>query len=415
MCASFDFNDTQCMKNWLYFENHKNGIRPRANNPLATFSEFPSIYRPGSPAYNIPFFKVPRTNCLLYYSNSADEALKNYFFKDDSVHFPVHPVNLENSSIPHIEEFLKFPVLKLSKVHPTSSTRTVFIMNDDLPPHCIKGHTDLKITRWRRHMEMRKVIQAIAVTSSFEQAAVFQNYSKVAYYPESIGVVYGGKKKKDWGFIVREMRAKPHIEYPYKMIPLCSFYVRNDNETTLLEELLEKSGIPPKKFILEEILYPLLTGWIKIYMNTGILLEPHGQNIILELNEETNQILRFAHRDFDCETNIDLANENGFNTDLLNPKDLFTTKGREDLPQGSRVSILFDNSVKVPLEAIVKLANEVYKIPQKEIRNDVKTYLFDNFPIFMKKHLPPSCTAYNYKDTRKGRKVISYENTSGWR
>ncbi len=415
MFTSSYFDEIKCMINWLYFENHKNGIRPRANNPLATFSEFPCIYRPGSQAYNIPLFNVPVKNCRLFYSNSADEALKNYYFKNNSVNFPVHPVNLDNSSVPNIDEILKFSVLKYSKVHPTSSTRTVFIMDNDLPPHCVKGHTDLKITRWRRHMEMRKIIQAITVTSLFEEASIFHNYSKVAYYPESIGAVYGGNRKKDWGFIIREMRAKPHIGYPYKMIPLCSLYVCDDNEKTLLEELIEKSRIRPKEFILEEVLYPLLTGWIKIYMNTGVLLEPHGQNIIIEFNEGTNQILRFAHRDFDCETNIDLAHDNGLNIDLLNPKDLFTTEGSEDLPQGSRVSIIFDNSVKVPLEAIAKIANDVYKIPQKEIQSDIKTYLYDNFPIFMKKHLPPSYTAYNYKDTSKGKKVICYKNNSGWR
>ena len=178
MFTSSYFDEIKCMINWLYFENHKNGIRPRANNPLATFSEFPCIYRPGSQAYNIPLFNVPVKNCRLFYSNSADEALKNYYFKNNSVNFPVHPVNLDNSSVPNIDEILKFSVLKYSKVHPTSSTRTVFIMDNDLPPHCVKGHTDLKITRWRRHMEMRKIIQAITVTSLFEEASIFHNYSK---------------------------------------------------------------------------------------------------------------------------------------------------------------------------------------------------------------------------------------------
>ena len=160
------------LEKWLQYENTRHGIVSRENNPLATYSEFPERFRPGSSAYNLPLFTLKSDECLICRSHYPDPLLEKKYFSDRTVEFPVHPVNLQNPSIPNIEKVAEHVFCNIT-VLPTASTRTVYVSDESLPPHCLKPHTDLRITRWRRHMEKRKVKHAIAITKMLEESQVF--------------------------------------------------------------------------------------------------------------------------------------------------------------------------------------------------------------------------------------------------
>lgn len=401
---------------WLELENFRNGIQPRSSNPQATYTEFPEMYRPGAAPYEIPAYTVARQMCKVFASHKAAlDLVARYLPSADTVVFPVHPVNLSNPSIPHIHEVTSYPLLSSIQVRPTSSTRTVFVLDEALTPHCLKPHTDLTITRWRRHMEARKVAHAVAVTKIFENAKVFSEYPKVAFYPESIGVVYGGQDSKDWGFIIRQMQSYPPRSESVQMTPLCSLYIGDSENAPILLDLIAKSGMNPREYILKELLLPILEGWAKIYLETGVLLEPHGQNVIVEIDSATQKIQRFAHRDFDCEVNQDIAQSANISLEDLNVRDLFTTDGDAETPKGSRLSIIYDNSIKVPFNAIADLATSHYGISKEDLRQECVQFLRSNFPE-LTSHFPPNGIAYQYsKDTNNNKCVIEKADPELWR
>jgi hypothetical protein len=45
-----------------------------------------------------------------------------------------------------------------------------------------------------------------------------------------------------------------------------------------------RAGAAPYEYIMEEIIYPWIKGWADIYLETGIMLEPHGQNVVVEID-----------------------------------------------------------------------------------------------------------------------------------
>jgi siderophore synthetase component len=395
-------------KTFLDFENYANGIEPRPNNPLATFSAFPEKYQPGAKPYDLLVYDVDRQKCLIFTSDKVDPRLLEFYLpKEGKVKFVVHPINLDHPTMLHINEIKQLAGSTIL-ASPTSSTRTVFVLNqDNLPTHCLKPHADLFITRWRRHMEKRKVMQAIAITKILEKTKAFKEDKTLAYFPESIGVVYGKDQKEDWGYIVREMDSSPKLDQKRSYIPLNSLYMpnkKNPDDDPYLVQIINKHKKDPDKFI-KELLTNLIDGWVKVYLETGVLLEPHGQNVIVEFSEDEKDLIRFSHRDFDCEVNQDIAKANGFDIHELYENNLFSTNGDKYTPKGAHLSIIYDNSFKVVLEKISALAETKYGIKKNELRAYIKNYMQTKHNDFLK-HFPENEKCYNWQKMPDGTKVI---------
>jgi hypothetical protein len=393
---------------FLAFENFANGIEPRPNNPLATFSAFPEKYQPGAKPYNLLVYEVDRQKCLIFTSDEVDKSLLEFYLpKEGKIKFVVHPVNLDHPNMLNIEEIKQLASTTIL-VSPTSSTRTVFVLNqDDLPDHCLKPHADLFITRWRRHMEKRKVLQAVAITKMLEKSNAFKEDKTLAYFAESIGVVYGKDKKDDWGYIVREMESSPKLDLKRSYVPLNSLYMpdkREPKQDPYLVLIINKHKKDPENFI-KEILTKLIDGWVKVYLETGILLEPHGQNVVIEFSEDEKDIIRFSHRDFDCEVNEDIAKANGFDTSELYEKNLFSNDGDKFTPKGAHLSIIYDNSFKVVLEKIANLAETKYGIKKDTLKAFIINYMKTKHSEFLK-YFPDNQKCYNWQKLPDGTKVI---------
>jgi hypothetical protein len=76
--------------------------------------------------------------------------------------------------------------------------------------------------------------------------------------------------------------------------------------------LAEKAGLSPREFITRELIDRFVEQWVTLAVDYGILMEPHGQNLMLELNRRGKFTGRFVHRDF-----------GGFNIDLRHVRDHF--------------------------------------------------------------------------------------------
>ncbi len=81
------------------------------------------------------------------------------------------------------------------------------------------------------------------------------------------------------------------------MIPGFALYGKDffdPQKPELLFELIGEAN--PVTFVLDHIMLPVVRQWIACYLNFGFMLEPHGQNLILETDRD-GKILRTVHRD----------------------------------------------------------------------------------------------------------------------
>ncbi|MBS3905313.1 MAG: hypothetical protein KGZ39_08315 [Simkania sp.] len=385
---------------WIYFERYVNGIQPRPNNPLATYSELEPQYRPNSSAdsFQVPNFQIPKKNVMVLCSSDINPKIFNHYLSNEHASLAVHPQISKDLSVNKMQEIVSHPKASDIVVSPTASSRTVFVLDPHLPPHCLKLHCPIQITRSTRHLEKRKIEHSITVSNALAHSTAMRANPAFAYFPESLGIVYGNAFDS-WGFLVRDMTPRPYLPNS-SFIPLFSLYspdVAHPNRPPLLHELIGESGVDPEQCILQQIFFPLLKCWVDVYTNTGILLEAHGQNVCLELSE-SGQISRFIFRDFDTYVNKDIYTEKHKGSlEGLNPYELFQSKDTEEAPQGTTVSLIYDQAMRVPFDRIAEIAEKTYHIPKQRLQSACRSYLRQIFPEG-DLHFPKGGKVFNYAE-----------------
>lgn len=374
------------LQKWLDYENFANGIGSRKNNSSGAYNEFEEKYQPGHgrKGFCLNRFYVPRSDCVSFSSGYVDEKLFSKYIRRNKVLFPVHPQALKNPSLYKIAQIARLR-FKSKKAIPTASTRTVFIDRSS-PPHCVKLHSHLVVTRWTREVKAHSISHAVKITAIFEKTRVFEDIKKVAYFPESLGAALG-YGENDWGYIVREMQAKPFVKRlkDAQMIPLNTLYCVNhkrSSSTPKLVKLIKKSGIEPKKYVVQKLIMPLLLGWIKVYEKTGVLLEPHGQNVCVQLKK--SKPARFIFRDFDTPVNLEHYSKTGLNTNGLDGSTCFTNMDNVDgFPRGTLLSLFLDQSVRSMLDSVAEVTNEHFGVSVSDIQKSVRRRLQKKAPAFL--------------------------------
>lgn len=381
---------------WLNLERYRNGIQPRANNPLATYSELDPKFRPNSSttSFKVPLFEIPQSSATVYRGSILSQQIAAKYLSTKSSYLAVHPQTCEDLTIPHLSEIVT-KEKEVVDVAPTASSRTVFVLDPNLPAHCLKLHFPFQITRSKRSLTEKTIEHSIKVSNCLTNSVVFKKNPRIGFLPESLGIAFGNSDRS-WGFLVREMTPFPHVSSTSTLVPLFSLYspdTRNPEDSPLLLGLIEKSGIEPADFILEKIFFPLLSCWVDTFLETGVLLEAHGQNTCIELDEE-HLPKRIIFRDFDTYVNQEIREKQGLPLDGLM---LFDNEDTERKPHGCILSIIYDQAMRVPFDRIAELAEKHYGIPQAFFQKKCTAYFHDIFPE-SHLHFPRDRKVYNYKE-----------------
>jgi hypothetical protein len=381
---------TNKIKSWLHFERFTNGIQPRANNSLATYSELAPEYRPNNPSpyFSVPLFKISKERCTIYRTRDLDPRIEQRYITPTQVFFAVHPQIVTNPQVKYIKEITSYPQQTLHAA-PTASSRTLFAV-DTLPEHCIKLHFPQQITRSIRHLEKRKVELGLNLSADIAQ---IQN-PFFGYLPETLGVVY----QDAWGFLVRQMTPLPLRNPTSSLVPLFALYspdTKNPNRPPVLKEMIEKSGMLPAQFILEKLFYPLLLAWGQAFIERGILLEAHGQNTLFELDAHGIPT-RVIFRDFDTYVNREIREKRGLPIEGLE-NGLFRNEDFPTHPQGSIMSLIYDNAMRVPFDRIADFAKAEYGISKNMLQEYCRQFLHETYPEIAN-YFPKGCKVYNYPE-----------------
>jgi hypothetical protein len=287
---------------FVYLDRYRNeGTRTYSNH--ADYTEAQEEYRPDTiyQSFDLVLFEVPYDQMIVYSANPPHELSVSYLNKE-KVMFAIHPQVLELCpDDPYVQHTLSLCTCqKHISVIPSSSTRTLYVENHGTP-HALKVHFPFKVSRYGRKMRDEVLEQAINVSQELENG-IGQLDDRFAFLRELIAVVHKNLppvsvRGENWGYLVRDMRPFPDVDRKTQLIPGFALYGKDyfdPNVSLLLYDLLGDRN--PVTFILENIMLPIIRHWVGCFLHFGYLLEPHGQNVILEVDGDYT-ISRIVHRD----------------------------------------------------------------------------------------------------------------------
>ncbi|MBX7065758.1 MAG: hypothetical protein K1X28_00865 [Parachlamydiales bacterium] len=332
---------------------------------------------------------------MIYPSAILDEDLRKFYVNGTTVKFAVHPQVASDGNVENIPAITQFPVENL-EVTATSSSRTVAVLKtpeEVLPDHFVKLHFPYQITRSVRHLERRKLEHSVTVTDELAKSALCKSEKSFAFFPESLGIVFG-QGEQSWGYLIREMTPYPRSPENRMIVPLFALYTPSsklqEDQKLIIEELIEKSGQDPEAYLLENIYFPILKNWAAVFLQTGVLLEAHGQNTCFEFDDQ-GKFKRIVFRDFDTHVNKEIRDKNGLSMSGFNPYEVFSRA----VDDGSHFSLIYDQAMKVPFDKLADFAEKRYKIPRAKLQEKCRSFLKDVFPGGCA-YFPTSRKVYNY-------------------
>ena len=305
-----------------YLERYRNeGTRTYSTH--SHYSEAETAYQPGCGAesFSLPVYKIPRRYLNIYTANPAED-LTHRYLHDSYAMFCVHP-QVRNKCrddryLQVIEQQGEIGTGLL--VEPSSSTRTLLVR--DQVPHALKVHFPFRVSRYGRKMRDEVIEQAVAVSLEIEENIEHFDES-FGFLPEVIGVSCRNfdepcDRGENWGYLVRDMRPLPAIFEERFYVPGFALYGRDfldPKRELLLWDLI--GSAEPLEFVLENLMLPIIRHWVHCFRSSGFMLEPHGQNVLLEL-DSTSRVTRIVHRDLSVGIDMRWRQHQGFSSEHLN-------------------------------------------------------------------------------------------------
>lgn len=216
---------------------------------------------------------------------------------NDRVLFPVHP-----ASVAHYQDLLSQlgatnaceDGLRIWAV-PTSSLRTFLAWPDRAPEQALFVKTSLHSPiLGDRRLHLSRVAHSVGL-SSLVQRSLAVLPAGLGYFPETLGLV--PRRMPDSGVIVRSI--PPEIKANRLVAaPLFSLMGGRTMQPLFLS-MLERSGMRPMDLIEDVLCAQFARLWLETTLRFGLILEAHGQDLMLALSLDMNPLGRFYYRDFE--------------------------------------------------------------------------------------------------------------------
>ncbi|KAL6063815.1 hypothetical protein QOT17_011311 [Balamuthia mandrillaris] len=315
---------------------------------------------------------VPREDVNVHLVDPCN-AVKTDFLLDGGqyVKFCLHP-QFEHAG-GEFDDLKPYERLEDEPVAPTSSSRTLYPFNKE---YDIKVHCPVRLSRYNRGIGDKMARHYLETT----RALATVNLPFFAYMAETLAVIFPAKEgKRSHGYVVRERDPLPRIGgKPRLLMPCFALYSKDKfhpEKRPLVMDLIEMSGMEPLDFILSKVFYPVIESWTHIFLTQAIVIEPHGQNLLLEIGT-----WRIVLRDFDIHVHEGLRKQLGLPLGDFHPGNLFG-EPTEDRPFGSIPSLYYDKSVgKQFFDYLALTMQEHYGIPVELLQEKCRTFFKEKFP-----------------------------------
>lgn len=243
---------------------------------------------------------------------------------------------------------------------PLASHRAV-LFRDERDWRRVKLHLwDVKISRYYRNLGGMTISHSVQVSrelkekwpeisSSFQQENGAEDGIQPGIYLDEAGVVLKNTPSEtnsrtgEWGSMERSLTP---MGLPAALIPLplFSFYGENilpgeDRMSPLAVELAEERGGDPEAFLFHAFLAPVIRLWTAIFTMTGIIWEPHGQNVVMMCDPESLLPKGVAFRDPDTALSETMRTQLGLSSDSFFTRNLHGDESSREMPEGARSEI----------------------------------------------------------------------------
>ena len=348
----------------------------RSYSPFAAKSEIASDYQPRShqPSFELASAWVPPESVSVFEAD-PDVRLQEYYRAEQRVRFVVHPETWHDDDVERLDELRSWPRAEPIQVAPTASTRTVLTTAPprDVPTHFIKLHCPKRISRFNRRLRRKNIENSVTATRDLAHV----RFEKFAYLPDTLGICYGTGDQA-WGFLIREHTPRPSRARRF-LIPGFALYggdLDQPDDRSLLVQLIDESGANPKRFIVDEIMIPIVECWAKVVRERGILLESHAQNVLIEIDDNFRPT-RIVHRDCDVWVDNEVRTRAGLDLPFRGASIGSDTA----FPREQHYSLVYDHFLGRELfEFLLAAASHAYGLAQEPIRRDVAAAFHDLFP-----------------------------------
>lgn len=263
--------------------------------------------------------------------------------------FPVHPDTFFDLKKFNLEKVGELPVL------PTCSTRTLLVEYDSNPCF-LKTHLERYISRTKRIIEYEAIEKNIHISDIIRKGFAKNEISKDFGFLLDIGGAALSLGDKHVGVIIRKTEPFPEIPQSRHLVPVFSLYSKdkhNIDDSPLLIQLIDRAKADPFDYVIENIAVPLMKHFNFFAREMDILLQPHAQNTLLELDENFS-VIRIIHRDVPSRT-------------------IKTEFGKERWPSYIEYSMMYDNYLcRDSLKLIGDLISSYYNIGNGKFTESIK-------------------------------------------
>lgn len=390
--------------NYLYLERYV-GEGSQTYTPFAKYSEVSEGYRPESDtaSFEVPSILIP-TDQLNLYTSCLNSYLCQRFQAMDQIPFFVHPDLFlsEDQQVRFLKDtYRKGPNLTVA---PSASTRTVLVTSDS-QEYFLKLHLPKRISRLVRTLPDRAIHNSIEVSRDLGNIAS----PHFGYLPDIVGVSH---KEFGWGYMIRDLIPLPTVLDRRYLIPYRALYskdVFNPSDEPLLIQLIKHLDVDPKTFIQDEIINPQIESWCQVATQRGILMEAHGQNTLLEVNEHY-QPKRVVHRDLNRFIDPTVRKAKGLGMPFQDNLVSDETFRRE------RYSLIYDHYLGyILLDYLAALAKSYFNIPENELQKPARDTFDANFPDFKDYFSPTAHYPSQDLDSNNLLRIVDSGQIPKWR
>ena len=253
------------------------------NDRVENTKEFDSIkndimlapaYRPETQStFNLPVFLIAPHEVTVLETKKVDRSV----FIDQAtgrVRFFVHPQSL-NAFWPFLNSAMPEAGWKGT---PTSSYRSILAWNSSDFVYSLKVSLDTEIGALSRMLSRSQIERATVASLAIQQTSKETfNQQGIFFIDEPVSVYF---KKFQFGYTIRE---SPKMKPRSKLVPLFALYAKRKNGESLLQELIDQSGLSAKEFVAENLIKPLINQSLYLGLQEGMIGAPHEQNVLVEM------------------------------------------------------------------------------------------------------------------------------------
>lgn len=376
------------------------GKGTKTYSPFAARTEAAPCYQPesGRPSFDLLTVNVPKEQVTIFQADPS-LSLLNHYVRPQGILFAVHPETWTTAGIDYLNEIRAFPREAPIRVAPTASTRTVLTLEHDehVPPHFLKLHYPVLISRFNRRLMRKNIENSVAVTRDVAKL----HFDKFAYLPDVLGFTFGSDENS-WGFLVRETTPRPIIEGRF-LIPSFALYgedYKNPDDLPLLVQMIERLDVEPVSFAVNEIFVPIIECWCLV-ARRGLLFESHAQNTLLEIDQDFRP-RRIVHRDFDVWIDMETRRRADLEMPFLG-KGLSADKGHV-IEQ--YYSLIYDRFIGHGFfDYLLALLKGFYGVDEDAVRSQVRKAFHQSFPE-ADRFFPTDTMFYFSKEPPPGREFM---------